>query len=116
MLQAVERELLSRNERRGVRKRWRRPRDRTVPSPSAMSAWLERFHDPAAPKAAAGAAFIPAVTEALQGIWRANQALLDCVQTHQPAMMATLDMDATLIETHKRDADLTASWVLSPVT
>lgn len=104
VLQAVERELLSRNERRGLCKRWRRTRDRTVPSPSSMSAWLERFHDPAAPKAVAGAAVIPAVTEVLQGIWRANQVLLDCIQTHQPATMATLDMDATLIETHKRDA------------
>jgi hypothetical protein len=27
-----------------------------------------------------------------------------CIQTHQPATAATLDMDATLIETHKRDA------------
>jgi hypothetical protein len=104
VLQAAERELLSRNERRGLRKRWRRTRDRTVPSPSSMSAWLERFHDPAAPKAAAGAAFIPAVTEALHGIWRANQALLACIQTHQPTTAATLDMDATLVETHKRDA------------
>ena len=75
-----------------------------MPSPSALSGWLERFHDPAAPKAVAGTAFIPAVTEALRGLWRVNQALLGFMQTHQPATAATLDMDATLIETHKRDA------------
>ena len=69
-----------------------------------MSAWLERFHDPAAPKAVAGNAFIPAVTKALRSLWEVNQALLGFMQQHQPATAATLDMDATLIETHKRDA------------
>ena len=44
------------------------------------------------------------MTEPLQGLWRVNQALLGFMQTHQPATSATLDMDATLIETHKRDA------------
>ncbi len=104
VLQAIERDLLSRSERRSLASRWRRQRERVVPSPSALSAWLERFHDPASPKAVVGTAFIPAVTEALQGVWRANQALLDLMQQHQPATVATLDMDATLIETHKRDA------------
>ena len=44
------------------------------------------------------------MTEELRGLWRANQALLGFMQTHQPSPSATLDMDATLIETHKRDA------------
>jgi hypothetical protein len=104
VLQAIERDLLSRVERRSLKQRWRRKRERTVPSPSALSAWLERFHDAAAPRAVAGAAFIPVVTEALQGLWQVNQALLGFIQTHQPVTAATLDMDATLIETHKRDA------------
>jgi hypothetical protein len=67
ILQAIERDLLSRAERRSLKRRWRRERERTVPSPSALSAWLGRFHDPSAPQAVAGTAFIPAVTEALQG-------------------------------------------------
>jgi hypothetical protein len=104
VLRAIERHLLLRAERRSLKSRWRRKRQRAVPSPSALSAWLERFDDPASPKAVAGTAFIPAVTEALQGLWWANQALLGFIQTHQPATAATLDMDATLIETHKRDA------------
>jgi len=104
VLQAIERDLLSRNERRSLKSRWRRKRERTVSSPSALSAWLERFHDPASPKAVAGTAFIPAVTGSLQGMWRVNQALLGFMQQHQPVMVATLDMDATLIETHKNDA------------
>jgi hypothetical protein len=104
VLQAIERDLLSRAERRSLKRRWRRERTRVVPSPSALSAWLERFHDPAAPAAVAGTAFIPAVSDALQGLWRVNQVLVGFMQTHQPATAATLDMDATLIETHKREA------------
>jgi hypothetical protein len=104
ILLAIERDLLSRAERRSLNTRWRRERQRAVPSPSALSGWLERFHDPAAAKAVAGSAFIPAMTDELRGLWRVNQALLGFMQTHQPATSATLDMDATLIETHKRDA------------
>jgi len=119
ILQAIERNLLSPAERRSLKTRWRRERERVVPSPSALSGWLERFHDPAAPKAVAGSAFIPAITDELRSLWRVNQALLGFMQTHQPSTSATLDMDATLIgprsgsmqrqavsahETRKRDA------------
>src|SRR5580698_5227420 len=58
VLQAIERDLLSRAERRSLKSRWRRKRERAVLSPSSLSAWLERFHDPASPKAIAGTAFI----------------------------------------------------------
>jgi hypothetical protein len=104
VLGAIERDLLSRAERRSLTARWRRERERAVPSPTAAAAWLERFHDPAAPQAVAGSAFIPEVTKELQGLWQVNQALVEFMQTHQPAAHATLDMDATLIETHKRAA------------
>jgi hypothetical protein len=104
VLGSLERELLSRLERRSLKHRWRRDRQRAVPSPSSLSGWLERFHDPAAPKAVAGTAFIPVVTEALRGIWDANRALLGFIQSNRPARTATLDMDATLVPTHKRDA------------
>src|SRR5271169_5164364 len=43
ILKAVERALLTRRERRSLPARWRRPRARAVPSPSAMLGWLERF-------------------------------------------------------------------------
>ena len=104
ILRRVETDLLPRGARRSLPARWRRARERTMPSPSALSGWLERFHDASAPKAAAGTATIPAVTQDLQGLWRVNAALLAFVQNHRPAATATLDMDATLIATHKRDA------------
>ena len=43
ILRAIEKELLSRAERRAMKARWRRERERATPSPSAISAWLERF-------------------------------------------------------------------------
>ena len=104
ILRAIEKALLCRGERRAMKTRWRRERERATPSPTAILAWLERFHDPASPKAVAGTAFIPAVTRELQGLWRVNRSLLEFLQEHQPAASATLDMDATLIGTHKRDA------------
>ncbi len=104
VLRAIEKDLLSRAERRSLKRRWRRERERVGPSPSALSGWLERFHDPASPKAVAGTAFIPAVTRELRGLWQANQALVQFLHEHRPTTTATLDMDATLIETHKREA------------
>ena len=65
---------------------------------------MERFADPYAPPAEAGTAVIPQVTAQLQGLWRANQALLEFLQRKQPSASATLDMDATVIATHKREA------------
>jgi hypothetical protein len=104
ILRRVEGTLLSRGARRKASARWRRKRARALPSASALSSWLERFHDAASPKAVAGAAFIPAVTKELDGLWRANAALLAFMHKQRPRTEATLDMDATLIETHKRDA------------
>jgi len=104
VLRAIEKDLLSRAERRSLNRRWRRERERVGPSPSALLGWLERFHDPASPKAVAGTAFIPAVTRELRGLWQANQALVEFLHEHRPTTTATLDMDATLIETHKREA------------
>lgn len=105
VVERIERDLLSRAERRGLKKRWRRARGRTLPSPSSISAWLERFHDAAAEAGReAGKAFIPAVTAGVRGLWQANQALIGFLHRHRPATVATVDMDATLVETHKRQA------------
>src|SRR5260370_38852807 len=58
VLGGIERELLSRAERRRLKKRWRR--ERTLPSPAAILEWLERYHDPAAEdQREIGTAFIP---------------------------------------------------------
>src|SRR5271165_1732002 len=56
------------------------------------------------PMGEAGRAFIPAASAGVAGLWRVNGELLRAVQAQRPATQATLDMDATLIETHKREA------------
>ena len=40
ILRAIEKDLLSRAERRSLKSRWRRERERATPSPSALSGWL----------------------------------------------------------------------------
>ena len=105
MLRKVERFVLPRRERKRMKARWRRGRRRTLPSPSAILDWLGRFHDPAEEaKREPGRAFVPAPTPGLQSLWRVNRTLLGFLQAHCPLTRATLDQDATLIESHKRQA------------
>jgi hypothetical protein len=49
-----------------------------------------------------GKAFIPAPTQALKALYRINRELLAFRQARAPQKTATVDMDATLVETHKR--------------
>ena len=82
VMREVERRLLPRADRRALQARWRKPRQRAVPSPSAM--WLARFHDAAAsmPRPP-GSAIIPAMAEPVRALWQVNQALLGFLQTHR---------------------------------
>lgn len=105
VLQEVERSLLSRKERQAMKARWRKEPTRTLPSPSSVSEWLARFHDPDAERRRVpGTAFIPALTDHLRSLWLVNQDLIGFLQSHRRETVATLDMDATLVETHKRSA------------
>jgi len=105
VLREIERGVLSRSERRSLKSRWRKQRSRAVPSPSSALEWLSRFHDETAEQArVAGKAFIWPMTEALRSLWQVNQSLVASIQAHHPETVATLDMDATLIETSKRQA------------
>ncbi len=101
----LEKALMSRRERRELRRRFRRGRERQLPSASSLLAWLERFHDSAQEDhRVAGKAFIPAATAGLAGLERVNRALLAFLQRPAPQAVATLDMDATLVASHKRSA------------
>jgi len=105
VLRDMERFVLTRKERQAMKARWRRERTRVLPSPSSMSEWLERFHDADEEgKRETGKAFIPAMTEHLRSLWRVNGALVGFLQSHRRETTATLDMDATLVESHKRQA------------
>lgn len=76
--------------------------ERELPSPDALHAFLARFHDEAKLEARpASGAFIPDESEALQALARVNTAV---VRAAGAGTKATLDLDATIIESHKKEA------------
>lgn len=102
---------LTRQQRRELKKRRYREakrgrRARNFPSPSAIFRYLAGFHDPEQESLRADAekAFIPRPNAHLEGLGRVNADLVAFVQRQSPEARATLDMDATLGETGKRDA------------
>lgn len=87
------------------KRRWRKGRGRTVPSQAAVFRFLEGFHDPEQEKLRQrGKASIPRPNERLVGLVRINTGLIAALAAARPSRTATLDMDATLVETRKRDA------------
>ncbi len=102
VLRRVETHGLSRRERRELDGRWRREQTRSVPSPSAVFRYLSAFHDAEQEKLRIeGKAFIPAPNGALRDLMAVHQDFLSFVQSRRRESVATLDMDATLIETTK---------------
>ncbi len=105
VLRLAETHGLRRRERRAMEGRWRKGRRRSVPSATAVFRFLNRFHDEEEEsKRQPHAAFIPAPTAGLLGLRRVNADLTGFLQGHAQHKQATLDMDATLIETHKEQA------------
>jgi len=67
--------------------------------------FLERFHAEDLPLLQAGAAAsVPAASAALQGLGASNRQLLIWGQQRTPERTATLDVDGSIYETHKRTA------------
>jgi hypothetical protein len=105
LLKRIELHSLSRSERRAILKRWRKEHKRVIPSVSAARRYLNAFHNaPEEDKREEGKAFIPAQLPALQGLGKVLADLIGFVQSRKPQQTATLDQDATLIETYKKDA------------
>ena len=102
MLRRIELKDLSRQERRKIEKRWRKEKHRSVPSPSAVFRYLAAFHEDCA--RIEGKAVVPPLTELLCALERINADLVTSIQKRNPLDTATLDMDATLIETQKKEA------------
>jgi hypothetical protein len=84
---------------------WLRLVDRPWPSPDALHDFLAAFHDEAAVAARPPAgAWIPPESAALAALGEINRRLVHRAIIGLPMPSATLDLDATLIESHKRDA------------
>ncbi len=78
---------------------------RATPSPSSVFRYLSVFHnEEEEKKRVKGTAFIPEQNEYLRGLCLVNQDLMGFAQQKSPQTTATMDMDATLVETHKKDA------------
>lgn len=105
VLSRVETAGLSRPQRRALERRFRRQRGRTVPSASAVFRYLAGFHDQEQEGLRVpGRAFIPPPTEGLLGLRWVNRDLIGELQRRRPEATATLDMDATLVQTGKDEA------------
>ncbi len=101
----VENYGLTGSQRRALKKRLRRGRTRTFPSQTAMRDHLELFHDKEQEKLRTPhTAFIPKPNDRLMGLVNANGALVGQIQRRSPVGTATVDMDATLAETWKKEA------------
>lgn len=105
LLRWCENHGLPRRVRRQTKRRWRKIRERNVVSPSAARRYLSAFHDESQEKLRKpGKALIVQPNEHLLGLRRVNGEFVGFVQGCSKQIMATLDVDATLIETTKKDA------------
>ena len=98
VLRRAETHRTRRAERKALeKKRWRRDRQRSVPSASAAFRYLCEFHDDTEEdRRQPHKAFIPAPNDALGGLGKVNADMVGFVQSHTAQTQATLDMDATL--------------------
>lgn len=96
---------MTRAERREFMWRFRKSRERVFPSASVVRRYLERFDDPeGSASRGVGSAYIPPRTNGLRGLLAVLADQLRFKQAQYSRRVATLDQDATLIETHKHDA------------
>jgi hypothetical protein len=95
----------SRQERRALSRRLRKQEKRSVPSASSVSRYLYHFHAPGQEELRErGASFIPVPNENLRALTQINGDFLGSVQKRSPQEVATLDLDATVVETNKKEA------------
>jgi len=96
---------MPRQARREMDKRFRKGRSRTFPSATRLYEYLEKFHNACEESNRVdGRAFIAARNAHLAGLCESNKALLSAVCRRSAQKVATLDIDATLQETQKREA------------
>jgi hypothetical protein len=105
VLKRVESYGMRRGERRQLERRWRKECRRAVPSPLSVFRYLSWFHDPEEQnRGEAHKAFIPKPNVHLEGLLMVNRDLLSFIQSRSCERVATLDIDATLVETSKKEA------------
>ena len=105
VLREVEFAGRTRSEQRALKRRWRKDRTRTLPSVTALREYLELFHNQEQEQhRKPHEAFIPKPSALLTALVLLNGAFAAAIQRRSPQTEATLDMDATLVETFKKAA------------
>ena len=105
LLLSIETHGMSRKKRRAYERRWRKSKERAFPSASAIRRYLEQFHNPdEEEKRVKGTAFIPQNNVLMEALTEINSTLINFIQNQSPCETATLDQDATLSETNKKEA------------
>ena len=105
LLSRAETHGIGQREHRALQRRWRTERRRSVPSSSAVFRYLSSFHHTEEEsKRVPHTAFIPTASDSLLGLRRVNAEMVGFFQRHGRHKGAKLDMDATLVETHKQEA------------
>jgi hypothetical protein len=94
-----------RKERREQERRWRKEKKRVFPSPPAVFRYLASFNNPdEEARRGMGQAFIPAPGEPLKALRKVNTDLLRFAQRKSLQREATLEMDASIVETTLQNA------------
>jgi len=102
ILRRAETQGLTRKQKGEMKGRWRKGRNRTMPSASAIFRYLSNFHDKQQEELRVeGKAFIPVANEYLGAFSRINRELIGFEAVGGKEDTATLDMDATITKTHK---------------
>ena len=93
---------VSRRSRRG---RHRKGRKRTFPSPRSLLDWLHGHEDETAGRARAkGEAYVPVPSATLAPLAEANRRLVAQTVAHAELRRATVDVDATIVASGKKEA------------
>lgn len=105
ILERVQSSHLTRPQRRQLIKRWRKGKERLIPSASSVFRYLDNFSNPEhETKRGYGKAYVPPATDGLLGLQQVNADLFAEVYARSLHKHLTLDLDATLVEVEKRSA------------
>lgn len=91
--------------RQELKRQWRNGKKNVLPSASSIFRYLLLFHNADEEnRREHHTAFIPESNEHLLGLEGINQAMLEFLQLNNPQHIATIDMDATVVESNKEEA------------
>jgi hypothetical protein len=78
-----------------------------IPAPQTARDFLEAFEEAAPPLWHGAACHVPGEGQRVQGLSAANRRLIAWLQERRPEPTATIDLDATILESQKRSAQVT---------